>query len=163
MPFVFTVDGERHELEIVKRRPSLVVRIAGREHRIGRAGDTVRVDGEPFGVAAASRGDGQYLKLAGRHHEVVMLDPREQATAGAVDHAEIRAPMPGVVVSLHRAVGDGVRRGEPVATIESMKLQTSLAAPVDGTITAITRAEGDRFEKDEVLVRFDPAAAGGEA
>lgn len=155
MSFDFLVDGERHALEIVARRPALVVRIDGREYRIAATADAIVVDGERIGLVMARRGDRHYLKLDGRHHEVVAIDPREAVTAGLAGHAEIRAPMPGVVVSLQRAVGDTVARGEVVATIESMKLQTALASPVDGVIEAIGRREGEKFEKDEVLVRFD--------
>jgi biotin carboxyl carrier protein len=155
MAFDFLVDGERHALEIVGRRPGLVVRVDGRDYRIAAAADAIVVDGQRIELATARRGDRHFLKLAGRHHEVVAIDPREEATAGVASHAEIRAPMPGVVVSLQRAVGDTVARGEVVATIESMKLQTALASPVDGVIEAIGRQEGEKFEKDEVLVRFD--------
>jgi biotin carboxyl carrier protein len=66
--------------------------------------------------------------------------------------------MPGAVVSVHKAVGDAVTRGETIITIESMKLQTALPAPRDGVIAAILRGEGETFDKDEVIVQLEKDA-----
>ena len=66
--------------------------------------------------------------------------------------------MPGAVISVHKAVGDRVSRGETIITIESMKLQTALPAPRDGAIAAILRAVGEVFDKDEVIVRLEATA-----
>ena len=73
-----------------------------------------------------------------------------------MDH--VKAPMPGAVVSVHKAVGDTVKRGETIVTIESMKLQTALVAPRDGVIAELNRKEGESFEKDEVIARLEAAA-----
>jgi biotin carboxyl carrier protein len=62
--------------------------------------------------------------------------------------------MPGAVVSVDKAAGEPVKRGETIVTIESMKLQTALVAPRDGVVAEILRKEGETFEKDEVIVRL---------
>ena len=167
MAFKVTVDGESHSIEIVARRPHLVVRIDGRDHEVsltGTPGDgrhAFEIAGVPLHFARAHVGDRQFLRLKGRTFETAIVDPRSEATgaAGGLDH--VRAPMPGLVVSVHRAVGDDVSRGETLVTIESMKLQTALAAPRDGRIAELLRQDGETFEKDEVIVRLEPPA--GEA
>ena len=63
--------------------------------------------------------------------------------------------MPGAVVSVQKKPGDAVKRGEPIITIESMKLQTALPAPRDGVIASILKSEGETFEKDEVIATLE--------
>ena len=167
MAFKLMVDGRSHEVEIVRRRPHLVVRIDGREHEVSLAGDigdgrqTMEIAGLPVHFARAHSGDRQIIRFAGRNFETAMIDPRSEAEASGGAQDVVKAPMPGAVVSVHKAVGDAVKRGETIVTIESMKLQTALVAPRDGVIAELNRKEGESFEKDEVIARLEEAA--GEA
>jgi biotin carboxyl carrier protein len=162
MALKLVLDGHLHEIDIVRRRPHLVVRIDGCEHEVsvtGSYGDgrqAIEIAGSAVHFARAHAGDRQFLRLDGRSFEAKLLDPRsEQAAAGGQD--SVKAPMPGAVISLHKAVGDRVLRGETIVTIESMKLQTALPAPRDGVIAAILRTEGEVFDKDEIIVRLEAA------
>ena len=167
MAFKVMVEGRGHEVEIVRRRPHLVVRIDGREHEVSLAGDsgdgrqTIEIAGLPVHFARAHSGDRQIIRFAGRTFETGMIDPRSEAEAGGGAQDSVKAPMPGAVVSVHKAVGDAVKRGETIVTIESMKLQTALVAPRDGVIAELNRKEGESFEKDEVIARLEEVA--GEA
>ncbi len=163
MGFRITVDGHSHAIEIVARRPHLVVRIDGREHEVSATGtledgrQTIEIAGTPLHFTRAHAGDSLIVRLNGRTFDTAIVDPRSE-TAGAgggLDH--IRAPMPGSVVSVHKQQGEDVLRGETIVTIESMKLQTALAAPRDGRVAALLRREGETFDKDEVIVRLEEA------
>jgi 3-methylcrotonyl-CoA carboxylase alpha subunit len=166
MALKLTLAGEVHEIEIVRRRPHLVVKVDGRLHEIasmGEPGTGARrfvVDGETIDVVRAASGDTGFVRLAGRTFEVGYIDPRDAADAGDSSRDEIHAPMPGAVVSVHKAAGDTVVRGEVIITIESMKLQTALPAPRDGVIGAVLKREGETFEKDEVVVRLEAIGDG---
>lgn len=48
---------------------------------------------------------------------------------------QVRAPLPGTVTALHVPDGSYVRVGEPVVTIEAMKMEHQLKAPIEGTVT----------------------------
>jgi 3-methylcrotonyl-CoA carboxylase alpha subunit len=164
--FKVMVEGGSHEVEIVRRRPHLVVRIDGREHEISAVGNlgqgrqTIEIAGLPIQFVRAQAGDLAFVRFAGRTWEVSLFDPRAEAEEAGSQHDHVRAPMPGAVVSVHKAVGDTVRRGETIVTIESMKLQTALPAPRDGVIAELYRREGESFEKDEVIARLAEAAKG---
>jgi geranyl-CoA carboxylase alpha subunit len=57
-------------------------------------------------------------------------------TRGAAGHdGKIRASMTGRVVALHAAVGAHVQAGQPVVTIEAMKMEHTLIAPISGVLT----------------------------
>ena len=51
-------------------------------------------------------------------------------------------PMPGLLVKLHVAEGDEVQPGQPLATVEAMKMENILRAEKRSTIGSIKAAEG---------------------
>lgn len=160
MTFKLNLEGVSHLVEIVSRRPHLVVRVNGRDYQVeeegsGEAGrDVISIDGELLELARAHNSRGQVIRFDGRTLDVALVDPRSESSEIGLAHGSIRAPMPGAVVSIRKQVGEHVTRGEIVLTIESMKLQTALTVPRDGIIAAVLRAEGEKFEKDEILVRL---------
>jgi biotin carboxyl carrier protein len=163
MAFTLVLDGTLHEIDIVRRRPHLVVRIDGQEHEVSISGSygegrhSIEIAGTMISFVRAHAGDRQFLRLEGRSFEARLLDPRStKGGESAVDN--VKSPMPGAVISVHKAAGDRVSRGETLVTIESMKLQTALPAPRDGVIAAILCAEGDVFDKDEIIVRLEAVA-----
>ena len=164
MAFKLTIDGKPHEVDIVRRRPHLVVRIDGREHEVsvtGHYGDgrqTLEIAGHEMHFARAQISDRQIVRFDGRNFEAALVDPRSEALGAGGGQDDVKAPMPGAVVSVHKAPGDAVKRGEPVITIESMKLQTALVAPRDGIIATILRKEGETFDKDEIVARLEKLA-----
>lgn len=165
MAFRLMLDGRTHEVTIVRRRPHLVLSIDGREHEIDRLAEIgdgrhlLGVAGHRVAFARAGSSDRQVVRLGGRTFEVGMVDPfsRDGGASGGQD--AVKAPMPGAVVAVHRQPGDAVARGEALLTIESMKLQTVLAAPRAGVIARILRAAGESFEKDEVVATLEPEVA----
>lgn len=161
MGFRLILEGKEYEIAILRRRPQLVLRIDGIEHEfseLGGAGDgrhELKTATRHIDFFRATDDDRQVVRLSGRTFEVSRIDPfSEGADAGGGQDA-LRAPMPGVVVSIHCREGDQVTRGAPLITIESMKLQTVLPAMRDGTVAQILRAEGETFEKDDVVVMLE--------
>jgi biotin carboxyl carrier protein len=167
MAFRLMVGGRAYEVDIVRRRPHLVLSIDGREHEVSATGEfgdgrqTIEVAGLVEHFARAQRGDMQIVRLGGRNFEIHAVDPRSGAEGAGGGHDNVKAPMPGVVVTIHKSIGEVVKRGDTLVTIESMKLQMALAAPRDGAVAEFLRAEGERFEKDEVIARLQTIA--GEA
>jgi biotin carboxyl carrier protein len=160
MAFKIMIDERLHEIEIVHRRPHLVVRIDGREHEISTVGDcgngrqTIEMGGVPVHFARAHSGDQQTIRLNGRNFEARLLDPQSENPRTGSAYDNVKAPMPGAVILVHKMIGDTVARGESILTIESMKLQTALPAPRDGVIAEILRKEGETFQKNEIIARL---------
>ena len=63
----------------------------------------------------------------------------------------MNAPMPGMIVSYEKNVGDAVSEGETVLVLEAMKMENALAAPCSGTVQAINYKSGDSVAKGDVL------------
>ncbi|QUL38927.1 acetyl/propionyl/methylcrotonyl-CoA carboxylase subunit alpha [Erythrobacter sp. JK5] len=64
-------------------------------------------------------------------------------------------PMPGMLVKLHVAEGDAVQPGQPLATVEAMKMENILRAEKEGTIASINAAEGESLAVDAVILELE--------
>jgi len=77
---------------------------------------------------------------------------RERAGAGHGGPIEVRAIIPGRVVSVAVAAGDAVTAGQPLLVVEAMKMQNELRAPRDGRIERVAVAGGQTIELGDLLV-----------
>ena len=68
---------------------------------------------------------------------------------------QVAAMMPGVVGSIHVKVGDIVKEGDAIVTLEAMKMETTLRAESSGAIERILVVKGDVVEADDLLVEID--------
>ena len=76
----------------------------------------------------------------------------EQERASGPREPEGRAPMPGSIVAVHVADGDAVRAGQPIVSIEAMKMEHPVLAPHDGTVHLLV-ALGDQVRRDQPVAR----------
>ena len=74
--------------------------------------------------------------------------------ATKVSGNQIKAPMPGKIVDIFLQEGDLVNTGEPILTLEAMKMQNEITADCDGVIQRIRVASGQSVMKDEVMVEI---------
>lgn len=75
---------------------------------------------------------------------------RPKAELGNPNH--VGAPMPGVVTTVSVQVGQKVKEGDPLLTIEAMKMETGIYAERDATVTAIhVQAQGQIDAKDLMI------------
>ena len=73
------------------------------------------------------------------------------------------APMRGSVVSIETTIGDNVRRGQPVAVLDSMKMHHDVPAPVSGTVLAVVIDVDDVVDEGEALMVIECADADEDA
>jgi biotin carboxyl carrier protein len=66
--------------------------------------------------------------------------------------AEVRAIIPGVVLSVAVAPGDDVTAGQQLLVIEAMKMQNELRAPREGTIERVAVGPGTTIEVGDLLL-----------
>ncbi|MDD4489698.1 MAG: acetyl-CoA carboxylase biotin carboxyl carrier protein subunit [Paludibacter sp.] len=64
----------------------------------------------------------------------------------------IVAPMPGKIIDIFLNEGDLVNAGEPILTLEAMKMQNEITAECNGVIQKIRVTKGQSVMKDELLV-----------
>ena len=76
----------------------------------------------------------------------------------AVGDGRIRASMNGRVVAVHVAVGDTVKAGQPVLTLEAMKMEHVHSAPVSGRVTSLSATMGEQVTAFRVVAEIEKAA-----
>jgi biotin carboxyl carrier protein len=116
------------------------------------------LDGHSERIHAAQRGDDIYIHLGGRSyflHYRHPLDLFAKQRHGAGEDS-VRAPMPGSVIAVHAGAGAAVTRGQTILVIESMKMETAIAAPRDGIIANMRVTPGETFDRDALLFSLAP-------
>jgi len=71
--------------------------------------------------------------------------------AAEAEGTPLLAPMPGMIVSYAKKVGEPVTEGETVVVLEAMKMENALPAPAGGTVKAVRFNVGDNVAKNDVL------------
>ena len=64
------------------------------------------------------------------------------------------SPMHGTILQVEVKPGDRVERGEQVAVLEAMKMETRVAAPRDGEVTAVHVEAGQVVESGQVIAEI---------
>ena len=147
-----------HSVTLARRADSATLALGGRDHRcvlqdLGGGEYRLAVDGKTHHVWVAVHRGYAYVHAFGRAWELEVVDPvaRAQRGAGGGD-AVATAPMPGTVVKLMVGEGDIVHKGQPLLVIESMKMQTEIAARRDGTVERVYVAVDQTFDRGARLV-----------
>jgi acetyl-CoA/propionyl-CoA carboxylase biotin carboxyl carrier protein len=104
-----------------------------------------------------------WVSHAGRSERFQVLDRDTQladhiatlARGAAAGTPEVRASMPGTVVTVAVSDGSAVEPGQPLVTVEAMKMEHSMLASVAGTVV-IHVAVGDQVRQGQVVATINP-------
>lgn len=162
MTFQARFRGRTVDFDICRRHPALTLVIDGKTHEIGEVPGTggafeIMVDNRRFCGWRHVVGNDVHVRLDGRTFRVTFIDHRSGGGGAGKTGNAVYAEMPGTVIELRCGAGDSVIAGQPLLTIESMKLQMAIVAPFDGTVEAVHVAPQANFERDALLISLRPA------
>jgi biotin carboxyl carrier protein len=162
MRYISKVDGLEFPVEILD------------EHHVRFGGDILEVDlaaisgeplyslilnGESFEGYVYPDEDGWQVLLFGHFYQVHVEDEREnrlkttfQASTPPGVETVIKAPMPGLVISIMVTEGQEVEKGQILLILESMKMQNELRAPNAGKIVRLRIKPGESVEQKQNLL-----------
>lgn len=124
---------------------------------------SIIVDRRSLSAVVSHERDGHYVVLVdGREFEVELQDEKAillerfgMASAGRSGLVEVRAPMPGLVLSLNVEEGQLVKSGDGLVVLEAMKMENELRAAATGTVKSIHVTRGDAVGKNDLLVEIE--------
>jgi biotin carboxyl carrier protein len=162
MTHAFQLDGLDHELWLSRSgngyqvhigEVSLPATLVARSAHVHE----LTVADVPERVVIACRGDDVHIHLDGETYLLRYSHGLERfASRPDEGHESVsRAPMPGAVISVAVEPGAAVTRGQALLVIESMKMETTIAATCDGTVQAVHVTIGQTFDRDAPLVTLE--------
>jgi biotin carboxyl carrier protein len=113
-------------------------------------------------VLVQGEGSEWVVTIRGRRFGVTVLGHRDRLLAESTrllgrrhGPAEIRATLPGLVVRVAVSPGDVVAAGDPLVTVEAMKMQNEIRAPRAGRVATVEVAAGQAIATGALLVRLE--------
>ncbi len=145
-PVFFYGLSEKDEMAVdIDQGKTLVVRLTGR---------TAADDEGEIKLFFELNGQPRPMRFAKAGLEGVKK-ARAKAEDGNPRH--IAAPMPGAIATVAVKVGQRVHKGNPLVSIEAMKMETALTADRDGVIAKVLVSPGDRVEPKDLLLVLEDA------
>ena len=103
---------------------------------------TVMVNGNTYEVSISNEIDQLITKLG--------LEASSSKKAN-----DVKAPMPGLIVSVDITPGQEVKESDGILVLEAMKMENTLTAPKDGIVKSISVKTGDKVEKNALLIEME--------
>lgn len=114
---------------------------------------TVIIEGGPSAWTVTIAG--RRVAVTTRSHRQRLLAESSQVSAPRHGAAEVWATLPGMVVAIRVDVGDEVAEGDPLVTIEAMKMQNEIRAPRAGRVVGVEVVPGQAIASGALLVRLE--------
>ena len=111
----------------------------------------------PDQIFLGNGGWGCRLEILSRESRLAYVLAAIERDEGRVE-PQVRAPMPGTVVSVAVSNGAIVTEGQLLLAVEAMKMEHQLLAPLAGTVHLTIRS-GDLVKADEVVATIHPLDA----
>ncbi|HEY2257654.1 MAG TPA: acetyl/propionyl/methylcrotonyl-CoA carboxylase subunit alpha [Variovorax sp.] len=111
-------------------------------------------NGQRSTVNVYEDGDTAYVFAADGATRIATIDRLAHAGETQAEGGRLTAPMPGKLLSFAVKAGDKVSRGQPLAVMEAMKMEHTIAAPADGTVQELLYAPGDQVAEGAELLRI---------
>jgi 3-methylcrotonyl-CoA carboxylase alpha subunit len=116
-------------------------------------GRAIIVDFSEAGEVPASPTDEVLISEGGQSWSFTRWRADGLAAGGAGDGA-ILSPMPGRIIAVGVTEGQAVTAGQPLVTLEAMKMEHVLTAPFDGVVTDLKAETGGQVAEGVALVRI---------
>ncbi|HEV2157842.1 acetyl-CoA carboxylase biotin carboxylase subunit [Bradyrhizobium sp.] len=160
LPAKIEITGHAHELEITRERDGSYIVADGRQERFEIEQldpDAIRFRHDGVMDSAKFLRDGDRLYVQHRGIPLAVTDLTLAAPKAATSNGgdgKVRAAMNGRVVAVLVKPGDRVTAGQPVMTLEAMKMEHVHKAGIDGVVAAIDVAEGEQVTTGRIVAEI---------
>ncbi|MDB5121099.1 MAG: acetyl-CoA carboxylase biotin carboxyl carrier protein subunit [Sphingobacteriales bacterium] len=102
------------------------------------------------------------IKISSNTYTIVVKDKYDELLHNlgldevtTIQISDLKAPMPGMVLKVFVNVGDLVKQGDSLLTLEAMKMENIIKAPADVVIKMVSINPSDKVERNQVLMTFE--------
>ena len=102
------------------------------------------------------------LRINGKPARIALSTPLDKLlhdmgmdTAAAAKAAQVKAPMPGLVLRILVEAGAEVQKDDKVMILEAMKMENVIKSPGHGIVKQILVKAGQAVDKSQVLIAFE--------
>ncbi|MBS0291905.1 MAG: ATP-grasp domain-containing protein, partial [Proteobacteria bacterium] len=120
-------------------------------------GMDLRYAGQRTQAVVYAQGETGHVFMPRGATRIEALDLLAHAGEAPSEGGRLTAPMPGKVVSFAVKAGDKVAKGQPLAVMEAMKMEHTIAAPADGVVAELLYVPGDQVTEGAELLRLSAA------
>jgi biotin carboxyl carrier protein len=162
MKYIATIGDKSYEIEIVTEGEILLdgeQLTADFQSVADQPIYSLLLEGQSYEASIHPTELGIQVLLRGQLLDVQVEDERQRrlrkSSGGQVIQSgdiHLKAPMPGLVVTITVEEGQDVMSGENLIILESMKMQNEIKAPRDGVVSRLRVKPGDNVENNQVLL-----------
>lgn len=120
----------------------------------GAQGIDIQFAGQRLTAAVYTLGEVDHIFTARGATQITAIDLLAHAGETQAEGGRLTAPMPGKVVSFSVKAGDKISKGQPLAVMEAMKMEHTIAAPFDGVVLELLYAPGDQVAEGAELLKI---------
>ncbi len=116
----------------------------------------IKVNGKAYEVEVEEVGSGTPsvsapVQAAVPQAPAATVSAPASADAVPADSTQVKAPMPGTILSVAVAKGDTVKEGDVLCILEAMKMENEIKSPCAGTVTAVGVSKGATVNSGDLI------------
>ena len=134
--FQFKIDGQEYKTSVTELEGGIT---------------EVTVNGKAYKVEMEAPAKAAPKAAAPKAAPAAVAAPKAAAEAPA-GGKKVVSPLPGSIIKVLVAEGQAVKKGDTLLTLESMKMENTVAAECDGTVTKVAVTAGQTVMQDDLLV-----------
>ncbi len=140
--FKFKINGNDYEVDIKNVEDNLV---------------ELEVNGSPYTVEVDQKLEPSKTPKLVRSVSIPSTDAhpsmaKTSSPQGPKGTGNIKSPLPGVILDIYVKVGDRVKVGQKLLTLEAMKMENLIESDKEGTVAAIVKQKGDSVMEGDILI-----------
>jgi 3-methylcrotonyl-CoA carboxylase alpha subunit len=120
----------------------------------GAQGIDIQFAGLRLSATVYTQGEVDHVFTALGATQITAIDLLAHAGESHAEGGRLTAPMPGKILSFSVKAGDVVKKGQPLAVMEAMKMEHTIAAPADGVVEELMYAPGDQVTEGSELLKI---------
>jgi biotin carboxyl carrier protein len=128
----------------------------------------VLVDGESFEIwpegqpPTAAKPAGQPARNLAPPKQPTLSPGQNSAGNNSGDPDQIKAPIPGVILSIAIRPGDSVHKGQEICVLEAMKMKNLIRSAREGIIAQVHVVPGQTVQHSQLLMEYEPQNTGNQ-